>query len=540
MTSVRMGMAIVAASLTFVACSDDKVLSETTMTRIDSSGGLALSADGQLELRFPTGALSEPTDITIETQRGRLFPRLRSHIYEFGPDGLQFGRKVLIRVTGLTSDDELTIAQIDGEFARPLDSSVWDPTTNEITAEIEHFSSYAVITVYNPCDGLTCGTACVTCDPLDPTCTEPPPANKACNQSGLCVDATLPMCGVPRDGGVTNTRDGGSTSDGGAIDAGQRDGGSATPDGGNTRDAGTPIDAGTRDGGVPVRDAGTRDAGPPPCVDTAYQNIQPIVDVLLVVDNSCSMTEEQMALANNFSLLLDTLTQNNTDFQIGVTTTDMSPSGEMGALVGSPSVITNTTPNIQAAFASNVMVGTSGSATEAGLGAMGANITHASAAAFHRANSALTVILVSDERDYSVDTPTAYVNTVLMSKGPYPERRTQINVIIGPTGGCTGPAGTAEAGIGYETARAQTNGAFSAICTPPYAQALTDLGNMTYGYEFVFGLSGSPSNTQAITVTVDNSHVTNWTYDTALNAIVFPPSDVPPASAQIDIEYACN
>ena len=50
MTSVRMGMAIVAASLTFVACSDDKVLSETTMTRIDSSGGLALSADGQLEL----------------------------------------------------------------------------------------------------------------------------------------------------------------------------------------------------------------------------------------------------------------------------------------------------------------------------------------------------------------------------------------------------------------------------------------------------------------------------------------------------------
>lgn len=506
MTSTKTWMATVSAALVFIACSEEKTLPETTMTVIDNTGGLAKSADGKLELRFPTGAVGESTEITVTTKR-ETFPRAKSFIYDFGPDGIEFSRNVMITFSGLTSDEELTIAQIDGNNAYVLEDAVWDPAAGTVTASLEHFSSYAVITVYTPCGNKACGDTCVICDPLDPTCTEPPPANKACNQSGLCVDATLPMCNPPpRDGGVV-----------------------------------TPPDAGTPDSGV-TPDAGvTPDGGTPACVDSFTQRPQPLVDVLLVVDNSCSMAEEQATLAGNFNLLLDTLVQNNTDFHIGVTTTDTSQTGERGHLVGNVPVLNPNTPSLAAEYASNVMVGTFGDAIEKGLEGMSLSLTASTASAFHRGGASLTVIIASDEEDASPNAAQDHVDAMHLAKGLYAERRVQINTITGGTQGCSGMNGNASAEARYEDARAQTYGAHSAVCTAPYNQALTDLGGADYGYEFLFSLTQSPSNAQAITVTVDGvPAASGWTHDATNNAIVFAEGAVPGPNAAIDVTYDCN
>ena len=57
------------------------------------------------------------------------------------------------------------------------------------------------------------------------------------------------------------------------------------------------------------------------------------VDLLVVVDNSCSMVEEQDNLARNFQTLIDTFETADVDWQIGVTTTDTESARYRGKLV---------------------------------------------------------------------------------------------------------------------------------------------------------------------------------------------------------------
>ncbi len=63
------------------------------------------------------------------------------------------------------------------------------------------------------------------------------------------------------------------------------------------------------------------------------QRIQ-TVDVLLVVDNSCSMIEEQRKLATNFDAFIQFFDEAAVDWQIGVVTTDVESADQRGHLIG--------------------------------------------------------------------------------------------------------------------------------------------------------------------------------------------------------------
>ena len=58
------------------------------------------------------------------------------------------------------------------------------------------------------------------------------------------------------------------------------------------------------------------------------------VDVLMVVDNSCSMFEEQDNLAATFSSFISAFDGVDVDWQIGVTTTDTADATQSGHLLG--------------------------------------------------------------------------------------------------------------------------------------------------------------------------------------------------------------
>ncbi len=68
--------------------------------------------------------------------------------------------------------------------------------------------------------------------------------------------------------------------------------------------------------------------------DLFVQNSLQTVDVLLVVDNSCSMVEEQNKLATNFDTFIQYFTDANVDWQIGVVTTDTYQEKFSGRLIG--------------------------------------------------------------------------------------------------------------------------------------------------------------------------------------------------------------
>ncbi|MDP6932178.1 MAG: lamin tail domain-containing protein, partial [Myxococcota bacterium] len=68
--------------------------------------------------------------------------------------------------------------------------------------------------------------------------------------------------------------------------------------------------------------------------DVFQQNSLHTVDVLMVVDNSCSMYEEQDKLAANFEGFIDAFEGIEVDWQIGVVTTDTFQDEYTGRLVG--------------------------------------------------------------------------------------------------------------------------------------------------------------------------------------------------------------
>lgn len=194
-------------------------------------------------------------------------------------------------------------------------------------------------------------------------------------------------------------------------------------------------------------------------------------DILFVIDDSCSMTEEQQALAANFRTLLDHVQNENIDFQIGVTTTDVSPTGAQGALIGP--IISSSSADPESEFAAQVMMGTNGSPFEQGLEASRLALSQNINAGFVRADAGLVVIYLSDEDDQSPDAVTDYVSFVQGLKNGLPAT---LNTIVGAApGGCTGPSGSAGAGLRYLDASAATGGANSSICSADWSAALTNV-----------------------------------------------------------------
>ncbi len=82
-------------------------------------------------------------------------------------------------------------------------------------------------------------------------------------------------------------------------------------------------------------------------VDTFQQKRKNTFDLLLVVDNSCSMIEEQKKLATNFNNFIQYFDGTDVDWQLGVVTTDVEDPDFSGHLVGGDDeiVLTNADGN---------------------------------------------------------------------------------------------------------------------------------------------------------------------------------------------------
>lgn len=301
--------------------------------------------------------------------------------------------------------------------------------------------------------------------------------------------------------------------------------------------------------------------------DVFTQDAQPKADVLFVIDDSCSMDPYQTSLSNNFASFMSYATSANVDWHIGVTTTDMDdatpspfpgvpgfPEGEKGRLIGdanNPKILTPTTPNVAQKFADKVRVGTDGSGTETGLAPSVAALTPplsvADNAGFLRQDANLAAIVVTDAPDQSNQSATYYVNSLLNIKGFNKANMFTFNAIAGFAS--TAPSGCAGYDTGpddgtYAAVVNQTNGIKAEICTQNWATALQGLGQTAFGFRTTFFLNAVPDVGQGITVTLDGVNVppttsgtTNWTYDSATNAIVFDPSKAPGPGQNLTITY---
>ncbi len=278
-------------------------------------------------------------------------------------------------------------------------------------------------------------------------------------------------------------------------------------------------------------------------------------DLLLVLDNSCSMNDEQASLASNFNAFIQFASQQQVDWQIGVTTTDMQPGGEEGRLVGdgnNPRILTPSTPDVANKFKAKVNLGTFGSGTEMGfepaLRALTAPLSASDNAGFVRSDANLAVVVISDEEEQSPQASSYYLSSFLNIKGFKRANQFSFSAIAGfvqpvPTG-C---AYSYDATERYRELVLATDGVKENICTANWAKSLEELGRTAFGYRATFFLNAVPDLTggRVLGVRVDGVAVPEldglgiraWTYDPVANAVRFEPAAVPTAGQTLTVSY---
>ena len=281
-------------------------------------------------------------------------------------------------------------------------------------------------------------------------------------------------------------------------------------------------------------------------VETFVQPAQPQVDILFTIDNSCSMAEEQAALAMNFNAFISYATTSNVDYRIAVVTTDDFSSNAQGRFVttGGPAVLERSMPNVQQAFSQRVNVGINGSGNEKPLAttlkALTPPLTTSTNSGFLRDDANLAIILITDAPDQSQEPLDYFMNRLPLVKGP--RRIHQVSVsAIGPfTNPPTGSTCFIEAVDPgrYEALVTKTGGVKSDICTSNWARDLEALGRSALGPRSSFFVRNPPDTQQPIDVQVNGQSVTNaWNYDPNANAIVFRPAQAPGAGTTLTVTY---
>ncbi|OIP36807.1 MAG: hypothetical protein AUK47_14680 [Deltaproteobacteria bacterium CG2_30_63_29] len=316
---------------------------------------------------------------------------------------------------------------------------------------------------------------------------------------------------------------------------------------------------------VPIRGEGTTDEF---VTDTFDQVSGRKVDVLFVVDNSGSMSDDQQNLATNFSSFIAAAVTWGVDFQLGITTMDDADEGKLQNKSGYPRIIASTSmtaAEVMTAFQNNVKVGDTGSGSERGLKAAelalsdpkitqnvpgncpGSPNSNGCAAPyacdtidqscggynarFLRDDASLEVIFLSDEVDQSPAVLDFYVDFFKNIKGYQNDALMHAHSIVGDDSCNTSSFHR------YVEVATRLGGRVEPICGN-FANALANIGNTAFGLRVQFFLSRVPEPpTIVVKVNGTTQGSSAYTFDAASNAIIFNAGSVPAEFSSIVVTY---
>ena len=121
---------------------------------VGPDGGTVTTADGNVTLQVPAGALPSPINITVSPRP--TYPLADGLVpgtcYQFGPDGTQFSQPAQLIISydedGLSAwmdEGTFVLHQLSGDAWEPVASSTVDVNTNTVSAPVSGFSSYAIL-----------------------------------------------------------------------------------------------------------------------------------------------------------------------------------------------------------------------------------------------------------------------------------------------------------------------------------------------------------------------------------------------------------
>lgn len=199
-----------------------------------------------------------------------------------------------------------------------------------------------------------------------------------------------------------------------------------------------------------------------------------VLDLLIVIDNSGSMAEEQQNLAARLDPLMQFV--NESDWRINIVSTD--PANGC-----SRAVIRRGDPNAEATFRNAIMAGTNGSGNEQGI-RMAVEGLSCPQANWLRPNSSIAILFVSDEDNCSsrgsgcsapYNAPQYLLDHLSKNLGRMPGKDARIyGVIWQPNTACQGGYSV---GTQYAELIARTGGKSGSICDPDYAPTLRSISS---------------------------------------------------------------
>ncbi len=272
--------------------------------------------------------------------------------------------------------------------------------------------------------------------------------------------------------------------------------------------------------------------------DDFFEQVDVVVtsDVLFVVDDSASMREEQELLRANFRAFLEPLADSQADFQVGVTTTDVT-AAEAGLLRGG--IFDGDTIMLERQLGAALMVGTKGDRSERGMEAAHLALDGRNPG-FPREGAMISVVVVSDEDDESDKSIRTYIDALAERAG---EASFGVHGIVGdlPNGCATGTTAAAP-GPRYAEAIALSAGYHESICSSDYSELLNRVGLEVAGLPDTFPLSKIPA-VETLEVFVDEvqiplREVDGWFYEPSGNAIVFTGRAIPRPGMVVGVTYS--
>jgi hypothetical protein len=332
--------------------------------------------------------------------------------------------------------------------------------------------------------------------------------------------------------------------------------------------------------------------------DDVFQQLEASqVDVLLVVDNSCSMQPYQNELADNFDNFLTYFQEGDVDYQLGVVTTAVSSSAqtsgcsaadvaaipEGGKLVGDadgPTIITPATPNGEEVFAEIVDVGICGTGFEMGLESAYRALTPPFVnnynGGFLREDAYLSVIFVSDEQDASPMGVNEYTNSFRGVKGQRDREVYNASaIVVTDIEECdAGQRQAGAEGTRYVDVARQSGGVIGSICAEDFSSIVSDLSLASSRLTDTFYLSrlpdvgtmrvfvddgdcgGDEDDLEACEAECGGGSDYSWTFelhnedgdrvndpdncdsdDNCRGAVVFDRSNLPPVKSRVNVLY---
>lgn len=357
------------------------------------------------------------------------------------------------------------------------------------------------------------------------------------------------------DSSTTNPDNGGGDNTTTNPDNGGGDNGSTDPDDGGDNTTTDPDNGGGDNGTTDPDDGGDNSTTDPdegeddgqdnsgPSYDTITNNFvqnieeQGKVDILWVVDDSGSMSDEQNSLARNFEMFIGEFIQKDVDFKMAITTTDAT-SRQNGKWNCNPDLLDKQSADKSESkfirdFQRCIKVGTRGSGYEKGLHTAESFFNRyetPSNKTFLREDAFLVIVFVSDEEDQSKKASDDYLNFYRSLKKD--EGKLKVFSIV-----------TKEKVNRWETVGnrylnvSEKTGGSTADIKEDFYYVLRDMGGKIVDLLDKFALARIPA-TSDIEVKVNGTIQTEgYELDQQTGSVSFLSGYVPEQGAQIEITY---